>query len=69
MGWPPIEGAVPAFIRELEDALHTIEQHRDPYIRGYGVPTRAIVKECERAFETVVSIFTRAIGESNHESR
>lgn len=61
VGWPPIEGAVPAFIRELEDALHTIEQHRDPCIRGYRVPTRAIVEECENAFGTAVAIFTRAI--------
>lgn len=68
VGWPPIEGAVPACIRELEVALHAIEQHRDPCIRGYGVPTRAIVEECERAFGTVVSIFTRAIGEGRHES-
>ena len=61
VGWPPIEGEVPADIRALERALHAIEQHRDPCLRGARRPTQAIVDECEQAFAQARAIFERAM--------
>ena len=56
VGWPPVEGSVPADVRELEHALEAIEQHRDPCLRGDRVPTRAIADECDAAFARVTAI-------------
>lgn len=56
VGWPPIEGNIPSDIRALEDALETIEQYRDPCIRGGLPPTEAIVTECNEAFGEIRSI-------------
>ena len=61
VGWPPIEGTIPPHIRALEDALHALEEHRDPCLRGDRQPTPAIVAECERAFGQVKSIFDEAL--------
>lgn len=69
VGWPEIEGEVPERIRRLERALHAIEHHRDPCIRGDRVATPAIVDECARAFAEVLSIFQQALKESGIESR
>jgi hypothetical protein len=56
VGWPPIEGDVPADVASLMDALHAIEEHRDPCVRGTRVPTQAIVTECETAFARVLRV-------------
>jgi hypothetical protein len=61
VGWPPIEGEVPADIRALERALHVIEHHRDPCLRGVRRPTQAIVDECEQAFAQARAIFEQAM--------
>ncbi len=66
VGWPEIEGDVPPAIRELEHALHSLEQHRDPCLRGDRLPTQAIVDECEQAFAKVMAIFTQVLEESKH---
>src|SRR5688572_30337457 len=49
VGWPPIEGERPAHVHSMEDALHALEEYRDPCLRGDRAPTAAIVAECERA--------------------
>jgi hypothetical protein len=62
VGWPPIAGEMPAHVHALDAALHALEEHRDPCLRGDRQPTQAIVEECERAFVTAVSIFEHAMG-------
>lgn len=61
VGWPPIPGEMPEHIRRLEAALHTLETHRDPCLRGDRQPTQAIVDECEQAFAQAHAIFAHAI--------
>jgi len=56
VGWPPIEGDVPAPIRALEHALEAIERYRDPCIREGCAPTPEIVRECDQAFAEVASV-------------
>ncbi|MFM0115216.1 hypothetical protein [Paraburkholderia nemoris] len=67
--WPAIEGEVPQAIRQLEHALHTIEYHRDPCIRGDCAPTQAIVDECEQAFTQVVYAFEQPLRDTDYENR
>lgn len=69
VGWPEIEGDVPQAIRQLEQALHAIEYHRDPCIRGDCVPDQAIVDECEQAFTQVMYAYERALKGSGYEIR
>lgn len=69
VGWPPIEGDVPAEIRSLEAALHAIEEHRDPCIRGDRVATQSIVDECEACFAKAMAIFQRATQRGSNEGR
>lgn len=61
VGWPPIPGEMPEHIRRLEAALHALEAHRDPCLRGDRQPTQAIVDECEQAFAQAAAIFAHAI--------
>jgi hypothetical protein len=61
VGWPPIEGKVPAHVRALEDALHELEEHRDPCLRGDRVPTPAIVHECDEAFGKAACIYRQVL--------
>ncbi len=61
VGWPPIEGAVPAHIRRLEGLLHQIEEYREPCIRGERPPTQAVVNACDSAFESALSIYQSAL--------
>lgn len=61
VGWPAIPGQMPEHIQQLEAALHAMEEHRDPCLRGDRQPTQAIVDECEQAFATAKAIFTQAI--------
>jgi hypothetical protein len=68
VGWPEIGGDVPAAIRQLEHALHTLERHRDPCIRGDRVPTQAIVDECEQAFEQVMDTLGQALKGTQYEN-
>ncbi len=56
VGWPPIEGEIPADVAGLMDALHAIEMHRDPCIRGTRAATPEIVAECEASFARVVGV-------------
>ena len=65
VGWPPIEGVMPDHVLALESALHALEEHRDPCLRGDRLPTPAIVGECNRAFDEVMAIFDRALREGN----
>lgn len=62
VGWPPIPGRMPAHVQELEAALHALEEHRDPCLRGDRQPTQAIADECEQAFARALSIFNQASG-------
>ncbi|RDK09993.1 hypothetical protein [Cupriavidus lacunae] len=56
VGWPPIEGEIPAPIRSLEHALEAIERYRDPCIREGVAATSEIVRACDHAFAEVTSI-------------
>jgi hypothetical protein len=69
VGWPEIEGEVPQAIRQFEHALHTIEHHRDPCIRGDCVPNQTIVDECEQAFAQVMYVFEQALKGTEYENR
>jgi hypothetical protein len=60
VGWPAIPGQMPAHVQRLEAALHALEEHRDPCLRGDRVPTQAIVDECERAFAEAAAIYEHA---------
>lgn len=68
VGWPEIVGDVPQVIRQLEHALHTIEHHRDPCIRGDRVPTQAIVDECEQAFAQLMYTFEQVLRDVRYEN-
>lgn len=59
-GWPPVPGDMPDHIRQLEAALHALEEHRDPCLRGDRKPTQAIVDECEQAFAQAAAIYEQA---------
>jgi hypothetical protein len=60
VGWPPVPGQMPAHVQQLEAALHGLEEHRDPCLRGDRQPTQAIVDECDRAFERALAIFNQS---------
>ena len=55
--WPPIPGDMPEPIRQLRGALHALEDHRDPCLRGDRVPTQAIVEHCELAMRQAISVY------------
>lgn len=61
VGWPPIGGEMPAHIAELEQALHALEAHRDPCLRGDRPITQAIVDECRHAYARAVDIYVLAV--------
>lgn len=65
VGWPAIPGVMPEHIQQLEAALHAMEEHRDPCLRGDRQPTQAIVDECEQAFAKANAIFIQAISVRN----
>jgi hypothetical protein len=55
--WPVIPGAMPPPIQRLRAALHALEEHRDPCIRGDRQPNAAIDAECDRAFRDAKSVY------------
>ncbi|SEB22350.1 hypothetical protein [Variovorax sp. YR216] len=61
VGWPPIPGEMPRHLHRLEAALHALEAHRDPCLRGDREPTQTIVDECERAFAEAIAVYQHAI--------
>jgi hypothetical protein len=61
VGWPAIEGNVPAHVRALEDALHKLEEHRDPCLRGDRAPSPVIVQECDECFGKAQSIYSQVL--------
>ncbi|MBS0452319.1 MAG: hypothetical protein JSS14_13505 [Proteobacteria bacterium] len=63
VGWPPIPGEMPRPIQHLEAALHALEEHRDPCLRGDRVPTQAIVDECEQAMRQALSVYQALLGQ------
>jgi hypothetical protein len=60
VGWPPMAGELPAHVRALEHALHALEEHRDPCLRGDRAITPAVVEECDEAFRQAVAIYEEA---------
>ena len=57
VGWPPIAGDMPPPIQRLESALHALEEHRDPCLRGDRIPTQAIVDDCDEAMRQALSVY------------
>lgn len=57
VGWPAIPGDMPASIQGLEAALHALEAHRDPCLRGDRAATQAIVDECDAALSQAISAY------------
>lgn len=56
VGWPAIPGPLPEDIVEMEQALHRVEEHRDPCLRGTRRPTPEIIAAVEADFARVLSI-------------
>ena len=65
VGWPAIPGEMPEPIRRLEAALHALEEHRDPCLRGDRVPTQAIVDDCNAALLHATSVFEALVGRTH----
>lgn len=65
VGWPPIDGEIPPDVAALMDALHAIETHRDPCLRGDRAPSAAIVAECDGHAATVFAVLAARIGEAS----
>lgn len=61
VGWPTIPGNMPANILQLEGALHALETHRDPCLRGTRQPTQAIVDECDAAMASAQSVYQSVV--------
>ncbi len=61
VGWPAIPGNMPEPVQRLEAALHALEQHRDPCLRGDRQPTQAIVDDCERALSQAVRVYRELV--------
>ena len=61
VGWPPVPGELPEPLVRLEAALHALEQHRDPCLRGDRVPTQAIVDDCDGAMRQAVSVYRACV--------
>lgn len=57
VGWPAIPGRMPEPVRRLEAALHALEAHRDPCLRGDRAPTQAIVDACDTALSQAISVY------------
>ena len=57
VGWPAIPGEMPLPIQTLEAALHALEEHRDPCLRGDRQPSHAIVEDCNQALAQAVAIY------------
>ncbi len=57
VGWPAIPGAMPAPVTEMEAALHALEAHRDPCLRGMRQPTTQIIDECEASFLRALTLY------------
>jgi hypothetical protein len=62
VGWPAIPGDMPEPILRLEAALHALEEHRDPCLRGDRAPTQAIVDDCNAALSQATSLFEALLG-------
>ncbi len=61
VGWPRVPGEMPEHLHRLEAALHALEKHRDPCLRGEQQPTQTIVDECNAAFAQAVAVYEHAI--------
>lgn len=55
VGWPAIGGVMPPPLTALEAALHALEAHRDPCLRGMRQPTDDIIDECDTAFSCALA--------------
>lgn len=65
VGWPPIAGVMPPHVVEMEEALHALEGHRDPCLRGDRAVSQAIVDECQRSYARAAAIYARAVREAH----
>lgn len=61
VGWPAIPDDMPEPVQRLEAALHALEQHRDPCLRGDRQPTQAIVDDCEHALSQAVCVYRELV--------
>ncbi|WP_447919088.1 hypothetical protein [Achromobacter aegrifaciens] len=57
VGWPAIPGDMPEPVQRLETALHALEAHRDPCLRGDRKPTQAIVDDCDHAMSQAIAVY------------
>lgn len=63
VGWPAISGEMPEPIQRLEAALHALEEHRDPCLRGDRSPSAAIIDDCNRALAQAVCVYDTLVAE------
>lgn len=57
VGWPAIPGPMPEPLQRMEIALHALEEHRDPCLRGDRTPTQAIVEACSLALSQAIAVY------------
>jgi len=55
--WPVIPGEMPPSIAQLAAALHAMEEHRDPCIRGDRAVTAEIVAQCDQALRQAAAVY------------
>lgn len=66
VGWPAIPGPMPEPIKRLEVALHALEEHRDPCLRGARIPTQTIVEDCNRALWDAICVYETVVLSARH---
>jgi len=57
VGWPAVAGDMPESIQGLEAALHSLEEYRDPCLRGERAPSPAIVAACDEALAQALAVY------------
>ena len=69
VGWPAVPGVMSPALTTLEAALHTLEAHRDPCLRGMRQVTDEIIGACNAAFSSALSIYQSLVKDhTRHDS-
>ena len=61
VGMPPIEAPIPAALERACRAMAVIEEVRDPFVRGDGEVTPAVVARCDDAYRECLRLTTEVL--------